>query len=533
MKRISLFLFCGALIASVALADDTFDQRLDRFCTETLAAYRVVPGFAIAVVRGDQVLFAQGYGLRDVESRLPVTAETGFYLASSTKSFTGLAAAILARRHALDLDAPVTRYLPELELPAPLDPAAITLRDLLTHRTGIANSEVQRHLAFEGPLTREQFVAMMREKSRPMAREFAYSNLGYNMLGYVLESATGKSWQQLVAEEVLGPLGMKRTTTLMTEGAAGELAYPYVLHGSSFERLELKSDGRMHAAGGIVSTANDLAIWLRANLESGRLGERQVLDPAAVADAHRKWAETDREYFRFHRTGYGFGWYWSEFEGELLLHHFGGYDGYHAHVSFMPERGIGVAALVNTNEYGAGTMTHLVAAYAYDLLLDRPDAAARWQRERDQLVARTLAEKEFEEAVTEALNLFAAGDEERATSALGGALERGAEAGVVDERTVNRLGYSLLGDGKLDPAIEVFRFNARSYPDSANVHDSLGEAYEKVGDLKRARESYARATQQATADKDPNGVALFRANLDRVEKLLREEATAAEERRLE
>jgi len=530
MMRVTLSVICGALLASAAVAEETFEERLDRFSRETLAAYRVVPGFAIAVVRDDRVLFAEGYGVRDVESKLPVTVETGFYLASSTKSFTGLAAAILARRHKLDLEAPITRYLPELTLPAPLDPASVRLRDLLTHRTGIANSEVQRHLADSGTLTRPELVAMMREGSRPISREFTYSNLGYNLLGYVIESATGKTWQRVVGEEILEPLGMTRTTTSMTEAAAGELAYPYTLRGSALERLALKTDGRMHAAGGMVSTAADLAIWLRANLGGGRLGERQVLDAAAVANAHRKLVETDREYYRFHRTGYGFGWYWSDFEGERLLHHFGGYDGYYAHVSFMPEHGIGVAALVNANDYGAGTMTHLVAAYAYDLLLDKPDATTRWRRERDRLVARAFAEKELADAVAEAVSLFAAGELERATAALGGALERGAESGVVDERSANRLGYSLLGDGKIAPAIEVFRLNVRRYPDSANAHDSLGEAFEKAGDLKRASESYALATEKAESSSAPNA-ALFRANFERVERMLARRASEGEDRR--
>jgi CubicO group peptidase (beta-lactamase class C family) len=133
-----------------------------------------------------------------------------------------------------------------------------------------------------------------------------------------------------------------------------------------------KVDATMHAAGGIVTNANDLARWLEANLRDGRIGRKQDVPAAAVQETHKQQVTfADKTFYKYRQYAYGFGWYWGEYGGELLMHHLGGYDGWCAHISYMPQQNIGVAVVTNNN--GAGSeVTSLVATYVYNLLLNRP-----------------------------------------------------------------------------------------------------------------------------------------------------------------
>ena len=155
---------------------------------------------------------------------------------------------------------------------------------------------------------------------------------------------------------------------------------PYGPEPEGFERVPYhKGDGSMHAAGGLVTTVSDVALWLRANLNEGRLGTERILDRRAVAEAHRPHAEQDDTYMSFARTGYGLGWNTGSYDGDSFTHHFGGFSGFHAHISFMPDRDIGVAVLVNM---GAGSFAaDLISRYAYDMLRGIPDLEARWGEE--------------------------------------------------------------------------------------------------------------------------------------------------------
>jgi CubicO group peptidase (beta-lactamase class C family) len=501
--------------AAIVEVDPEFGARMDRFVEDALDASGLVPGFGLVVVKDDQVIHIGGYGYRDVEAQLPVTSDTGFYIASATKSFTGMAASVLAVRNELDLDAPISRYLPELRLPEPMSPHAITVRALLTHQTGIHNREVQRQLAFVRSLTKEEYFDLLLTDSQRLPTSFMYSNLGYNIFGYLLEARTGNPWQQVVAETVLDPVGMSNTTTSIETASKGEFAWPYSATGDSFERMPIKSEDTMHSAGGMVSTPDDLGRWLIANLNHGVIDGTPALDARAVAAAHTSYATTDRSYYRFHRTGYGLGWYHSDFEGELLIHHFGGFNGYHAHVSFMPEHGIGVATLMNTDSHRTSTLAHIVAGNVYERLLHGSVVDAKYQQEVEGWAARSIASKRYDESLSEARAILAGGDVETATSRFVDALHAAVDADVVTEGSVNRLGYELLDEPACEAALAVLDFNADNHPDSPNVHDSLGEAYEKCERLEEARRSYAEACARS---KDGGGGNLeaYEANLSRV-----------------
>lgn len=346
----------------------------------------LIPGVAVVVIGRDGPLYVHGFGVRSVATREPVTPSTVFYIASSTKSFTGTLAAVLAARGVIDLDAPLSRYLPELRMNAPLSADSITLRALLTHTSGIRNEPVVFRTAFTGDGD-DATVLRLLAGSQQIPRAYRYDNLGYVVAALAMERATGRDWQDLLRDEVFRPLGMMHTTARVSEAQAARwpMASPHSTGPDGAAVIpDLKQDNTMHAAGGMLTTPEDLARWLQAQLTGGRLEGRQALAEAVIRETQRPQAVQRDSFYRYARLGYGLGWQSAEYEGERMIHHFGGFEGWRAHVSFLPDRGIGVAVLINDSS-PSGPAPDVIATYAYDLLLGRSGVNARYAAERERM----------------------------------------------------------------------------------------------------------------------------------------------------
>ena len=373
-----------------------FADDLDAFVSRVMET-NLAPGMAVAVVRGPDLIYAKGFGFADRERGKRANADTEFYIASTTKSFTALTGALLANRGDLDLDAPLSRYLPDVRLHEGLDPQSITLRNLLTHTHGIQpGGPVDLRTAFSGEFTDSLLLQLL--KYHPPAttgREFAYSNLGYNIFSLVLDAKFNDGWKAIVDQEVFRPLGMKRTTAFVSKADQDNIAVPYRFDGNSSQRVAFaKRDANMQAAGGHLSSANDLARYLQAHLNHGRIEGKQLL-PAAVVDAtHAQQVPQNRRFGPFVRFGWGLGWDMATYEGDTVLQRFGDFPGFRSHVSFMPERGIGVVVL--TNDAVASPLTDLIAVYVYDRLLNKPDLAAKYSALPQQLLQEQWAVLERE-----------------------------------------------------------------------------------------------------------------------------------------
>lgn len=350
-------LLAGAILACTALSAATADELSDRRRIDELVPRweRMmqdlrVPGMAVAVVRGDDVLLARGFGWRDVERRLPVDERTLFYIASSTKSYVAMAVQILAQEGKLELDDPVRRHLPRFEISDPEASRTITLRDLLSHARGLRSGLVTQAEAYTGLFDEELYYRLL-GRVEPLDR-FGYSNLHFTLLGRVIESVTGKPWQQVIGERILEPAGMTRTTTSATEMFSDpNVALPTLeVNGEWVPARVRKTDRTMHAAGGMAASAEDLARWLRINLAGGTIDETRLLSEARLREMHAPQAEVGSEFFVFGRESYGLGWYVGSYGGETLVHHFGSYVASRAHVSFLPGSSLGVAVVMNASD---------------------------------------------------------------------------------------------------------------------------------------------------------------------------------------
>ena len=383
------------VLPSMAAAQDRadFPAAMDAFARRALGRTEAVPGLALTVVDGQGAVFTAGYGVADVTTGTLVSAETRFYIASATKSVTALAIAALAERGEVDLDAPLSRWSPNSGVPADLA-GQITLTDLLSHRSGVDNDPIAFRAAFSGDWTPE-IMWSLTDQTRP--REggahgaFAYSNAGYNLATVLLEHGRAQDWRALAPAEVLGPLGMDQTTAFIDEArtggqmvAAGHLG---LVAGATMRSPLQKTDATMQSAGGLISTARDMAIWLEAQINDGRVGGRQVLPPGLIASTHASRVAQETSFGEYARTGYGLGWQVGRYRNDVLIHHFGNFSGSRAHVSFMPERGLGVAVMVNEDAV-AGELADLVANYAYDRFAGLPDLNAVYEAKLDELAVR-------------------------------------------------------------------------------------------------------------------------------------------------
>lgn len=356
---------------------------------------RFSPGFAVAIVCGDSIAFLRGFGTADIATGRPVTGETPFYIASTTKGLTALAVARLASEGKLDLDAPLSRYLPSLRLKAPLSADSITLRSMLSMTWGVADGPVDFRMSYTGEGTRAELLKLLETHGAlESGHAFAYSNLPYQVLGLMLEERFGKSWKDIVRETVLDPIGMRNTTALRSPGDSTRLAMPHEAAPEGFRRVYLaKQDGNLHPAGGHFSSARDLARWLIVELNEGRIDGRQVEPAAVIRETQRPQSTQDRMALVIHRHAWGLGWDIGTLYGDTILHRPGGFAGYNSHVSFMPRRRLGVVILANGGGLSS-VLVGLLLSGIYDPDLGSVAARNRFNALADSFVIRVADQRQ-------------------------------------------------------------------------------------------------------------------------------------------
>lgn len=371
----------GAAVNPDPRSDAAFVAVADSLVEGILVAIPEVPGLALAVVADDRVVLARGYGMADPASGLPATGETVYYIASATKPFTALLAAVLHERGALDLDSPLAGHLRGSGIDPTLVAPEVTLRDLLSHTAGLRNGPVTTRLAFTGEHTPDLLWALL---SATRANEagpgvFEYTNFGYNLLTMITDRELGAPWQDLLRNEILAPAGMDHTTAYASQRRreGWPAATPWFgIHPDGMQRVALeKTDATMHSAGGVMTTARDAARWLRLQLTGGLLDGRRVLPAAAVRATQRRCVETaDPGRGPFGTTAGAAGWRHGSHGGREVLHHSGGYPGFRSLIALLPDEGVGVAVFVNEGTIGS-RLPDLVAPWILDRWLGA-DAAA-------------------------------------------------------------------------------------------------------------------------------------------------------------
>jgi D-alanyl-D-alanine-carboxypeptidase/D-alanyl-D-alanine-endopeptidase len=400
-----------------------------------------IPGLVYGVVQNGKLAHVKGMGITSLQTKAPVGPETFFRIASMTKCVTTLAVLLLRDRGKLSLDASVESLVPsvgKLKLPT-TDSRPISLRDLLTHTAGFVTDDPWGDRLIPQPL--DEFRAMLEAGmhfARPPRIEFEYSNLGYTLLGRVIEAAAGEPYSGFVRREILQPIGMQQTTYEIDDLPAGALALGYRHHDGTWSPAEIEHDGAYGAMAGIVTNAVEYARFVAFMLDAWP--PRDDAETGPVARASRRemgllhsgpFVPTTRKHKGREiatASAYGYGLVTSvETELGRTLHHRGGLPGYGSHFLFSPETGIGLFCFANrtyaaVNEpnvdaatalkeaglwkappipvsahlapaveavsrvYRAGRIAEAAAMLAINFLLDRP--AEEWDRHLAKLTER-------------------------------------------------------------------------------------------------------------------------------------------------
>jgi len=346
-----------------------------------MAEWRV-PGLAIAVVGGGRTLLAEGFGLRDVRRRLPMTPQTAMPIASVTKAFTATALGILVDEKRMDWGAPVREYLPTFRLHDSVATERLTVRDLLCHRSGLPRHDSAWYRA---PLSRQEMFRRLQylPPSRDLRSAWQYQNLMYMVAGLVLQEVSGHTWEDFVRSRLLGPLGMRRSSvTVDALKQSDDYALPYVSRGRGVAAVPFYEQGAIAPAGGINSCVSDLAHWMTMNLAGGTFGKRRIVSrktlreihsPVAVVPFEQLWPEVLQ-------PTYALGWGVQPYRGRLTVSHGGSIDGFATELTLLPSEKLGVVVL--TNMYTQPAKNAVTYAVLDRLLGEKP---GRWlSRFRDE-----------------------------------------------------------------------------------------------------------------------------------------------------
>ena len=323
-----------------------------------------IPGMAVAVVRDGQTVFAVGLGKRGPDTDAPVTPETVFYAGSVSRTLLSTAAMLLAEGGKLELDAPVKKYLPNFRIADASLSKKLTVRDLLTQSKGLSNAWVGFRGNYGGELDAASFDRLL-PKTRA-AGAFRDDSLHALLLGRVVEAATGGTWKELVQSRLVTPAKMTRTFLSAKEmyGAADSAVPVEDIDGVFYASRFPKTEGTMHAGGGMGSSAADLGRWVLLNLAGGG-----AVAPESVLKAmHVPQITLNSQLFLIWRESYGLGWYVGSYGGKRLVHELGGSVGARSHVSFMPNENVGVVVLLNLGGV-QGLFADAVACDVYERLL--------------------------------------------------------------------------------------------------------------------------------------------------------------------
>lgn len=370
--------FLSLFISTISLAQNNpahqfsldhpeFTSAFEKKVTDIYNEKNMVGDFIFAVVDENGLVYSFAIN-KDITEGRPsaLNNDSPIYIASHTKSFMGTLAAILEEDDELKLDGTLSEYLPDLTFDGSIDTDAITVQSLLNHTHGTFSTGLTWKTAYLGysgknsELIKDMNTKFLHDPSG----KFRYSNVGPILAGIIVEDETGKSWKDQMSKRIFKPLGMDRTSAYVSDFTLEEILTSITVN-SDNEIVDsgfYKTDITMHAAGGILSTMNDLSKWLQANINQ----DPSLLSANGWEKLHSPTTDQDREYFTYHRTGYSLGWDIAEYQGEEILTRFGGLAGISFHISFMPDKEIGIIAFSNENR--AYILPHLMANYVYNQL---------------------------------------------------------------------------------------------------------------------------------------------------------------------
>ncbi len=372
-------------------------REIDAYAEKTRHDWNV-PGIAVAIVKDDKVVFAKGYGVREMGKVERVDENTLFAVASNSKAFTTAGLAILVDEKKLSWDDKVIKYLPDFQMSNPYVTSEITIRDLVSHRSGLDTFSGDL-LWYETTYTADEILRRVRflEPKSSFRSRFGYQNLMYVAAGKVIERVSGKTWSQFVTERILTPLQMTRTTTSVKE-LKDNYALPHNESGGKLRVLHAGNVDAAAAAAGLNSSVAEMAKWLRLQFGRGKYEGRQIFSQQQAGEmwsaqtilGTNPFPAKDAPTRLF--SAYGLGWFLNDYRGRKIVSHGGGLDGMISQTAMMPEENLGLVVLTNS-ETGVNT---ILQNKIFDVFTDAPKRD--WSAERLERAKQNKAKAAEEDA---------------------------------------------------------------------------------------------------------------------------------------
>src|SRR6266404_4351292 len=329
-------------------------QGFDAFMEKTLKDWNA-PGIGVGIIIDDKLVFARGYGYRDVEKKLPITSHTLFPIASNTKLFTAVAAGTLVEEGKLTWNRPIRESVSSIEFYDSELNNTVTLRDMLSHRTGITRHD---SIWYKSDFNEKQLFERLKylEPREPLREMFLYNNMMFAGVGETIYLQSGKPWAEYVREKILKPLEMNSTVYSIADMLKQpDHGVPFTERRDSNEIYKIPyyedTDG-LAAAGAIISNIEDMSHWLIALMNNGKYAGKQVLPPRVLqatldpAIALPNSAGETRGWWEVLNRAYGMGRWTASYRGRFITFHGGDLPGFHSQISYMPNEHIGVIVFV-------------------------------------------------------------------------------------------------------------------------------------------------------------------------------------------
>lgn len=451
---------------------DNLDQILPQFLQDELS-----PGLAVGVVYDHQMIYVKGFGVKNVQTGEAIDEHTLFHMASVSKTFVVTGVMQLVEEGKIDLDTAVSNYLPYFTL-ADDRHQHITIRLLLNHTSGMPDEDDfgwDRPEYDEGSL--ERYVRSISDRTllKEPGESFYYSNIGYEILGDVIAKVSGISFEQFMKERILIPSSMLNSSFLKQEIPCNMLAFPHILGIKDGFGPELSEIFPYHRAHGPSSTLYtnvvEICNYALTHLNLGQtLGGARVLVGNSYGEMWNKYAPT---YYGGWSEDIGLGWFLGEYKGLNVCSHSGMDTGFRSNLLLLPVKGIAIAIMTNADFIGNKVLCETIL----DIILG----------EEIPYVKKSLA--------THLAKITILSGVEAAISEYTQIQESSMEEYLVLEGSFNAYAYMMLERGWLQKGISILQLSIHLFPDSSNLHDSLGEMYLLAGDRDLALQHYQKSVE--------------------------------------
>ena len=360
MKKLIAFIlvfhFAFAVVFSQQATPSFIKDSIDSYVEKALKEWKI-PGLSVCIVKDGKIELMKGYGIKEMGNNDKVDENTLFMIGSNTKAITATALAILDKEKKLSLDDKVQKWLPDFKLYDPWVAKEANIRDLLCHRLGFETFQGD-FMFFDSDLT----TAEMRErfgKLKPLYSfrgKWGYTNAAFMTAGEIIPKVTGKTWAEYLKEAIFTPLGMNNTLALSKDiVTASNKASAHTVWMGELKKIPYGRIDPLAPAGSISSSANDMSKWVMAQLNNGKLNDKEIIPASAIAQTWNPESILGNGGSMFntgHFSLYGLGWFLEEYNGKKIVSHTGGVNGFVTSVTMIPEEKLGIIVLTNTDANG-------------------------------------------------------------------------------------------------------------------------------------------------------------------------------------